>query len=327
MSWPHDQTWSESINFPGHNHTLEINADSYNQWIREVCPLIAPAYLADDAFEPGTQKEEVFAARKNKQILKRVRRRHSLLSLGGQSTSTRAKQQLGKFQLGVRTLPYYQWGPVDWLHQDLMRVRLVVYEDEYDCYNRGAVMFTGPVHIPILSIGRRPWMSLTPMEIYTLRSAIRVAKGNVLIAGLGMGWLTQRILENPKVTSVMQVELDKDIIDYFGEPLKNIYSDKLQLIHNDVYQYLDEVSINTFDTIIFDIWSKHGEAADDEAFQNIKDTHDKDNVWGWGDVESTCYDDDYLEYEDQDESGFENDLACWAHPDEPQQWWGLIDEE
>jgi hypothetical protein len=326
MSWPHNQIWSESINFPGHNHTLEINADSYNQWIREVCPLLDPRNLSDDAFEPGTQKEEIFADRKNKQILKRVRKGRSFLGLGEQSTSTRAKQQLGKFQFGVRTLPYYQWGAVGLFQQDLTRVRLAVYEDEWDCYNRGAVMFTGPVHIPILSIGRRAWMSLTPMEIYTLRSAIRMAKGKVLIAGLGMGWLTQRILESSKVTCVIQVEQDKDILDHFGEPLKNKYPDKLQLIHNDIYQYLEEVSLNTFDTIIFDIWQRHGEAVYDKKFQNIKDTHDNDNAWGWGDVGATCYDDDYLEYEDQDESRFENDLACWAHPDEPQQWWGLADE-
>ena len=325
MSWPHNQIWSESINFPGHNHTLEINADSYNQWVREVCPLIDSSHLSDDAFEPGTQNEEVFTAQRNKQILKRVRTGHPIL--GRQSTQVRAVQKLGKFQFGVRTLPYYQWGAVDWFHQDLKRVRLAVYEDEFDCYSRGAVMFTGPVHIPILSIGRKPWMSLTPMEIYTLRNAIRMAEGKVLIAGLGMGWLTQRVLEDPAVTNVIQVELDEDILTYFGEPLNEAYPDKLELVQNDIYQYLSEVSLNTFDTIIFDIWQKHGDAADDEKFQEIKDTHDNDNVWGWGDVERSCYDDDYLEYEDQVEDEFENDLAVWAHPDEPQGWWGLADRE
>ncbi len=306
-TWPHNQPWSEDIDFPGHMHTIEIDADSYNQWIRDVCLVCDPSSLSDDAFEPGTEQMEIFQAMSSKRMIRRAKKPPLLRNI----------QDLGGgWRFGIRTFPYYKIGAIDWLQLGLVRHRLPIYCDEsYGEFSKGAVLFTGPVHIPMLVRGSQTWMSLTPMEIYTLRGAIREAKGHVIVAGLGMGWLTRRILESPRVTKVTQIEMEPMVIDFFGAPLKEMFGDKLEIIQADVYEFLKKP--HGYDSYIFDIWGSLGEAEDDEDFQNLKE---EINVWGWGDGEPD--ESDEPENSDQDEDGFDNDIACWSK-DDPQQWWNL----
>lgn len=145
---------------------------------------------------------------------------------------------------------------------------------------RNKVLFSGPVHIPIISEGPKIWMSLTPMEIFTQREAIPLAKGKVLIAGLGMGWLTRRILESSKVSRVTQVEIEPEILDAFGKPLRGVFPNKLTLVNANIWDYLKNININEFDTILFDIWPKYFEAQMDNKFIELQNKHP--NVWGWG---------------------------------------------
>jgi len=318
MTWPFNQIWTEGINFPGNMHTVEINADSYNAWVRDVCLVADPKDLTDDAFEAGTQNEDLDEAEYNNRILKWARD-NSDMGWIPKPTKLRGVQNLGDgWRFAIQTLAYYDWGAVDWLQLGLKRNRLAVYEDQYGCFSQGAAMFTGPVHVPMLLRGNQPWMSLTPMEIYTLREPLRVAKGHVLVAGLGMGWLTRRILENPDVTHVTQVEINPTIIDFFGSPLKEMFGDKVDFIEANVYDLIK--GKHNCDTYIFDIWQKVTEATEDNAFQSLKEELGCERVWGWADGD-LC-DDDEPEYEDQDEDEFPNDQACWGKED-PTQWWGI----
>jgi len=62
----------------------------------------------------------------------------------------------------------------------------------------GVVRFTGDVVIPTLyDFASLPtlnvWMSLTPMEVFTLRPGLRLARGKVVVAGLGLGWFLQKV--------------------------------------------------------------------------------------------------------------------------------------
>ena len=316
--WPFSQKWHEKIQFPGHLHTLEINAASYNDWVREICPLVEPEMLKDDDFETGARKEQVFVAERDKSI---VRFAKSVAPRGfmPKPPPVRKRIDLGDgWSLAIRTLPYYHWGPIAWFQEGLKRSRLAIYDKSEwdDCYNKAAVMFDGPVHIPVLFRGNRPWMSLTPMEIYTLREALKYAEGSVLVAGLGMGWLTRRILELPDVTHVTQVEIEPKILQTFGLPLKEEFGDRLTLVQADIWEFL-EGSID-FDSYIFDIWPALGDAEEDEDFQALKE--ERDNVWGWGDAEM-C-DEDEPEYEGHPDREFDNDQIAWYH-DDIREWWGI----
>lgn len=177
-------------------------------------------------------------------------------------------------------------------------------------------MFTGPVHIPILAKGSVTWMSLTPLEVYTLRTSLSVAYGHVLVAGLGMGWLTQKLLNTPGITKITQVELNPKILEFFGKPLKNSYGDKIELVHADVYEYLGSKGLDEFDTFVFDIWPKIFDAREDEYFQEIKNEKGEDEVWGWGDFplrECRSY--------GPDETEFENDPSSWYNPENPHDFY------
>lgn len=232
---------------------LEIDADNYNEWIKKTCYACNPECFSKNQLEEDSWKKRCF-------------------------------QKIGKFDFYVRTLPTYQtvsMGLFGLGRKEKIRASLDIFEEE----KRNKVFFSGPVHIPIISIskpsGSEIWMSLTPMEIFTQREAIPLATGNVLVAGLGMGWLTRRILESSQVAHVTQIELEPEIISIFGKPLEEMFPSRISFINDDVWNYLNSTDIKLFDSIIFDIWPSYKNASSDRKFQKLKRSHP--NVWGWGD--------------------------------------------
>jgi hypothetical protein len=196
-------------------------------------------------------------------------------------------QPLGEFEFYVRVFPQYHTtfigGFLGILGKPTKEQAFLRINSE-DKENR--VCFSGPVYIPIIAKKDKDpekdeiWMSLTPMEIFTLRPALEIAKGNVLIAGLGMGWLTQRVLELETVSSVTQIELNSEILDFFGKPLINKFPDKIRLINQDIWEFIRQNNVKNFDTILFDIWPKINDSKRDKNFKKLMAAHP--NVWGWG---------------------------------------------
>ena len=60
-------------------------------------------------------------------------------------------------------------------------------------------------------------MSLTPHEIESQELGFLHASENVVIMGLGMGWIAANSALNPKVTQVTVVERDPDVIRLFHD--------------------------------------------------------------------------------------------------------------
>ena len=96
------------------------------------------------------------------------------------------------------------------------------------------------------------WMSDTSMEHRTNWEVVHEARGNVLIAGLGLGMILHPILEKPEVTHVTVVEKYKDVIALVRPTVPN---KKLTLIEGDIYEWLPEKGAK-FDAIYFDIWAE-----------------------------------------------------------------------
>ncbi|HZW33101.1 MAG TPA: hypothetical protein VFF52_20460 [Isosphaeraceae bacterium] len=89
---------------------------------------------------------------------------------------------------------------------------------------QGTVRFTGDVVIPTLyDYAAFPtlkvWMSLTPMEIFTLRPGVRMARGKVVVAGLGLGWFLKKVHDRGCVDEVVLIEKDRDLLDWYGHDL------------------------------------------------------------------------------------------------------------
>ena len=146
------------------------------------------------------------------------------------------------------------------------------------------VMFSAPVDIPVLCDSKgEPWMSLTPNEILTQRGQIRRTRGNVGVAGLGLGWATENILQRKQVKHCTVYERSADIIRVFGEPLLERFPDKLTIVNTDAYA----VDWLQHDVAVWDIWKEFGDARWDRKFEQVKqDMSAAGKVCiGWGDTD------------------------------------------
>lgn len=89
------------------------------------------------------------------------------------------------------------------------------------------------------------------------------AKGDVLIAGLGLGMILVPILKNPKVTSVTVVEENPAVILLVAKHISAICPGKLQVFQGDIHEWQPTKKGRQFDTIYFDIWGE--QSTDDLA--------------------------------------------------------------
>lgn len=117
----------------------------------------------------------------------------------------------------------------------------------------------GVVKIPkgnykVLMMDGKVAMSTLPFEIEMFKDFIDKAEGEVLIAGLGLGVLIERILD--KVVKIVCVEKNQEIIN-----LINVRNEKVEIVCDDIFNYKPS---QKFDCIYFDIWSSYSE-------ENLKD--------------------------------------------------------
>jgi len=99
-------------------------------------------------------------------------------------------------------------------------------------------------------------MSDTRAEANTNRMVVANAKGNVLIAGLGIGLILIPILRKPEVRRVEVIEISADVITLVEAPLRKALgrdAKKLKIIHADVREW-EPRPFHRWDTIYFDIW-------------------------------------------------------------------------
>jgi hypothetical protein len=98
-------------------------------------------------------------------------------------------------------------------------------------------------------------MSNTQLEYRTNLDFVNAAKGDVFIAGLGLGMLFGPLLANPAVKSITVVELEQDVINMVRPrylPLTLLpRAPRLHIHHNDAKNYVPD---HDFDAIMLDIW-------------------------------------------------------------------------
>lgn len=105
-----------------------------------------------------------------------------------------------------------------------------------------------------LFVGQTLMMSDTRMEGVSNIDALINARGRMLIAGLGLGYVLVPILKRPEVDHVTVVELEPDVVDLV-EPAIRAHvpeaRDKLAVIVGDIFTW---TPTEIYDTIYFDIW-------------------------------------------------------------------------
>jgi predicted RNA methylase len=157
-------------------------------------------------------------------------------------------------------------------------------------------MFDGPVNIP--SLHERgydgvvwkedPWMSITPMEMLTLRPGTKLAKGHTVVAGLGLGWQLAQVLAKRSVKKVTLVERSQELIDWVLPRVPGIDAcrDRLEIICGDARDVLANFAA---DVALIDIFPGYGSNEffvtydNDERFRGGRSRPKNiPNVWCWG---------------------------------------------
>jgi hypothetical protein len=94
-------------------------------------------------------------------------------------------------------------------------------------------------------------MSNTRSEINDHRHFIRLAKGSILINGLGLGVCLKAILEKPEVESVTVIEKSEDVINLVAPTF--IDDKRVTIIHADALEWKPPKSVR-YDCVWHDIW-------------------------------------------------------------------------
>lgn len=132
-----------------------------------------------------------------------------------------------------------------------------------------------------LKVGSTLMMTDTQMEQDTNRDVVIQARGDVLIAGLGLGMILLPILAKPEVTSVTVIEKYEQVVTLVAPAImEQPGGEKLTCIHADIFEWKPKRGAR-WDTIYFDIWPNICE--DDLAEQDELHAFFKKNraVGGW----------------------------------------------
>ncbi len=103
------------------------------------------------------------------------------------------------------------------------------------------------------------WMSITPNEIETMKSAIDESRGQVVTFGLGLGYFAFMASLKPEVTSVTIVETNPDMIALFKKDLlpQFPHKEKIKIVQADAFEFAaKDMKTLGFDVAFVDLW--HG---------------------------------------------------------------------
>ena len=114
--------------------------------------------------------------------------------------------------------------------------------------------FDKPFSYLALTEGNNIWMSLNPNEIETMKPFINKAKGNVLVLGLGLGYVPFMMSLKEEVKHITIIEKDPDIINLFNKMIFPSFKNqnKISIIKDDAINYAK--SHQKYDYIFADLW-------------------------------------------------------------------------
>lgn len=155
---------------------------------------------------------------------------------------------------------------------------------------QGSVLFDGPVRVPALFTRSRVWpdrfddnpyMSLTPMEMFTLRGGTRRAKGDVILAGLGLGHQLIEVSKRVKqVKRLRIIEIDKVLVDWLWPHIEPHLAMPVEVIVGNAYKLIPEMAA---DVVLLDTFSGYG--SNHYERDDLRRACPRDKIgfiWAWG---------------------------------------------
>jgi hypothetical protein len=154
----------------------------------------------------------------------------------------------------------------------------------------GSVMFDGDIEIPILFERERPggpwrkypWMSLTPAELLTLRTGTKLAKGKVIIAGLGLAHQLIEVGKRQAVTEITVVERSRELMELIMPramtALAHYGRHQVRVLGGDAFKLLPKLEA---DVALIDTFPAYG---DNRAvmMQLRRECKHIKTMWDWG---------------------------------------------
>ena len=151
----------------------------------------------------------------------------------------------------------------------------------------GSVIFDSDVRIPAIYQclpgqpgvwSEAPWMSLTPAEILTLREGTRLAKGRVVIGGLGLGHQLIEVSKRLAVKEIVLVELSQELVDFYLPRVRPLIKKRLTVLVGDAFQIIPTLSA---DVALLDMFPAYG--GNEAATRALASRSPKiKKMWGWG---------------------------------------------
>lgn len=131
--------------------------------------------------------------------------------------------QEGDFRLGLRRVEAYEPFLLEETRSDKSTGFVEINSIGY---------FSEAFPYPALEENGTVWMSLLPHEINTMKGAIERMSGNILVHGLGMGYVPAMLALKADVSSITVIEKDPRVIDIFEKAIrKNLQNeDKIRVI-------------------------------------------------------------------------------------------------
>ena len=118
-----------------------------------------------------------------------------------------------------------------------------LYKDEYDA----------DFPVVVLQENGNVWMSDTPYEQEGIKRPLKLAKGEILISGLGIGLFPVLASRKTKVRHIDIVEKNKEVIELV---FNQIETPKMRIIQDDIYAFL-KATTHKYNLIFIDIWADH----------------------------------------------------------------------
>jgi len=138
--------------------------------------------------------------------------------------------------------------------------------------------------LPVLLRGNDTWMSLTPLEFESQGIGIRLARGHVLIFGLGLGWAAAATAAMPAVTAVTVVECDPDVLELHAalDPFAQLppaARAKLRVVAGDAFEFVPERPV---DLLMPDIWRTLVSDGRVDEVRRMQANVGADAIYFWG---------------------------------------------
>lgn len=143
---------------------------------------------------------------------------------------------------------------------------------------KGYIYFraTKPIPVTELQIKEngewKTWMVDDPPHWWSMEDYAKRSMGRILVAGLGLGLIVLKLMDNADVYSITIIERNKDVIDLILPILDKILEtggvEPIKIVNTDFFKFVEKCKGDEYDRIIVDIWATKSKQETKKVLEN-----------------------------------------------------------